>query len=100
MTVIVLLPDGPHRTKERLYTLFVGDESLDPKYAAAKQAAHDVFADINREDMDIVARLHRGCGSPAMPGAVFSPVFEKTSQAFQRMVAERLAGQAAPLVGA
>jgi hypothetical protein len=32
-----------------------------------------------------------------MPGAVFSPVFEKTSQTFQRMVAERLAGRAETL---
>ena len=87
----VLTPDGPHRTKERLYTFFVGEESRDPKYAGARAAMHKMVADINREDMDIVSRLHRGCASPAMTGAVFSPVFEKTSQAFQRMVAERLA---------
>ncbi|OAB57171.1 hypothetical protein AY599_25265 [Leptolyngbya valderiana BDU 20041] len=97
----VLTPDGPHRTKERLYVFFVGEESLEPRYAAAKLAMHKLFADINREDMDIVNRLHRGCSSPAMPGAVFSPVFEKTSQAFQRMVAERLAAPNEPLgVGA
>jgi choline monooxygenase len=97
MFAYVLTPDGPHRTKERLYFFFVGDESLDPRYAAAKAHLLTVFADINREDMDIVARLHRGCASPAMPGAVFSPVFEKTSQTFQRMVAERLAGRAETL---
>ncbi len=97
----VLTPDGPHRTKERLYVFFVGEESQDPRYAAAKAVMHKLFADINREDMGIVSRLQRGCASPAMPGAVFSPAFEKTSQAFQRMVAERLAAPSEPLsVGA
>ncbi len=93
----VLSPDGPHQTRERLYFFFVGEESRDPAYAEAKAAMLRVFADINREDMDIVHRLHRGCSSPAMPGAVFSPAFEKTSQAFQRMVAERLADAPQPL---
>ena len=87
----VLTPQGPNETKERLYFFSVGDESLERRYSKAKAEMHKVFADINREDMDIVSRLHRGCSSPAMTGAVFSPVFEKTSQAFQRMVAERLA---------
>jgi choline monooxygenase len=93
----VLTPDGPHRTKERLYFFFVGEESRDPRYDEAKRAMHDLFAGINREDMDIVARLHRGCSSPAMPGAVFSPVFEQTSLSFQRMVAEQLMDSSDPL---
>ncbi|WP_421710242.1 aromatic ring-hydroxylating oxygenase subunit alpha [Algihabitans sp.] len=87
----VLTPNGPNETRERLYLFSVGEESLAPRYAEARAAMHKIFADVNREDMDIVSRLHRGCASPAMTGAVFSPVFERTSQAFQRMVAERLA---------
>jgi choline monooxygenase len=90
MYAFVLTPDGPHSTKERLYMFFVGEESLEPAYTAARAFRTDTIAGINLEDMDIVSRLHRGCASPAMTGAVFSPVFEKTSQGFQRMVIERL----------
>ncbi len=90
MYAYVLTPDGPHSTKERLYMFFAGDAAMQPEYAAAREHRTEVIAGINVEDMDIVSRLHRGCASPAMGGAVFSPVFEKTSQLFQRMVIERL----------
>ncbi len=89
----VLTPDGPHRTRERLYVFFVGEAALAPELEAARRFRTETIAGINREDMDIVHRLHRGCASPAMTGAVFSPVFEKTSQAFQRMVIERLVSE-------
>jgi choline monooxygenase len=95
MYAYVLTPQGPHATKERLYMFFAGDEAMQPQYEAAREHRTDVIAGINLEDMDIVHRLHRGCASPAMQGAVFSPVFEKTSRLFQRMVIERLVAEPA-----
>ncbi|MEO7760448.1 MAG: aromatic ring-hydroxylating dioxygenase subunit alpha [Casimicrobiaceae bacterium] len=93
----ILQPLASDFTRERFEFFFVGDDSMQPRYAAARQDCIDRRHTINGEDISIVERMQVGRRSPAMTGGVFSPSLEDTTHSFQKTFAMRL--QAAGVVG-
>jgi phenylpropionate dioxygenase-like ring-hydroxylating dioxygenase large terminal subunit len=93
---IILLPDAPERTRERLEFFYVGDEALQEAYRPARNAGAEFIAGVNAEDVRIVETVQRGRGSPAFTGGRFAPAQETTSLQFQKMIAARIlsAGEA------
>lgn len=90
----IIQPVAVDRTVERFEFFFVGDAAMAPELEPARRQMIDLIDLVNGEDIDIVQRLHVGCGSPAMQGSVFSPVMEDTTHKFQKIVVERLLADA------
>jgi choline monooxygenase len=93
----ILQPVRHDLTRERFEFFFVGDEAMQPRFAAARQDCIDRRHTINSEDISIVERMQIGRQSPAMTGGVFSPALEDTTHSFQKTFVLRL--QAAGVVG-
>lgn len=70
--------------------MFVGDDAMAPRFAAAREDCVERRRVINGEDIGIVERLQVGRRSPTMTGGLFSPVYETTTHAFQRTFLDRL----------
>lgn len=88
---VILDPDGPHRTRERVIVMVNGaDAATDPALADARDILLQRIVDVNAEDIGIVESVHRGRSSPAFAGGQFSPVQEQTVRQFQRAYALRM----------
>jgi len=88
---IVLIPDGPTRTEERIQLLYVDatvaeDADMAPRVQAHARQWRQVF----EEDLGVVAGMQRGRLSPGFDGGVFSPVLETPTHAFHRWTAREL----------
>ena len=90
--VFTVEPDGPERTRETFHFYFVGEGATAPDYAEARDKAIALWVDTNREDIFVVEGMHKGRHSPGYRDARFSPHHETTTHAFQRRVANLLAG--------
>ena len=86
----ILQPIASDRTRERFEFFFVGDESMHPRYSAARADCIERRQVINGEDIAIVERLQIGRRSPAMTGGVFSAALENTTHNFQKTLLLRL----------
>ncbi|MBA3253720.1 MAG: aromatic ring-hydroxylating dioxygenase subunit alpha [Pseudomonadota bacterium] len=86
----ILQPVSSGHTLERFEFFYVGDEAMQPQYAAARQDCIDRRHVINGEDVAIVERLQIGRRSPAMMGGVFSAALEDTTHNFQKTFLMRL----------
>jgi len=86
----ILQPQSCDRTLERFEFFYVGDEAMQPRFAAARQDCIDRRHSINGEDIAIVERLQIGRRSPAMDGGVFSAALEDTTHHFQKTLLRRL----------
>ena len=92
----ILQPVASDRTRERFEFFYVGDEAMQPQYAAVRQDCIARRQVINGEDISIVERMQVGRQSPAMTGGIFSAALEDTTHNFQKILLQRL--QAAGVV--
>ena len=92
----ILQPLASDRTHERFEFFYVGDEAMQPRFAAARADCVERRRVINGEDIAIVERMQAGRHSPAMIGGIFSPALEDTTHHFQKTLLGRL--QAAGVV--
>ena len=86
----ILQPLAADHTCERFEFFYVGDEAMQPRFAAARDDCIDRRRVINGEDIAIVERMQVGRRSPAMRGGVFSAALEDTTHHFQRTLLMRL----------
>jgi choline monooxygenase len=89
---IILLPDAPGRTRERVEFFYVGEEALLDKHAEARHTGSQFIVNVNAEDVKIVESVQRGRHSRAFVGGQFAPAQETTSLQFQKMVVARMRG--------
>ncbi|MCR9255509.1 MAG: aromatic ring-hydroxylating dioxygenase subunit alpha [Alphaproteobacteria bacterium] len=90
---ILLIPQGPARTEERIQLFYVGDTvPEDPAMASVIDAHARQWRQVFEEDLGVVAGMQRGRTSPGFDGGVFSPVLETPTHAFHRWTAEQLNG--------
>jgi len=87
---IVILPESAERTRERIEFFFVGEESLDERFAAARHTSAEFIANVNTEDLGIIEAVQRGRHSRAFTGGQFSQAQEATSLQFQKIVAAQI----------
>jgi choline monooxygenase len=92
----ILQPMANDHTRERFEFFYVGDEAMQPRFAAAREDCIERRRVINGEDIAIVERMQVGRHSPAMTGGIFSPALEDTTHHFQKTLLGRL--QAAGVV--
>lgn len=65
-------PIAPEQTIEKLRLYYVGDESLDPKYDACREATLESWKVVFAEDVFAVETMQKGRHSPGFGGGVFS----------------------------
>jgi choline monooxygenase len=86
----ILQPQAFDHTLERFEFFYVGDQAMQPRFAAARQDCVERRHSINSEDIAIVERLQIGRRSPVMNGGVFSSALEDTTHNFQKTLIKRL----------
>ena len=85
------MPAGTGRTIEHLDIYYFADEAMGEGCAELREANTRQWRGIFEEDRFVVEGMQRGRASPAYKGGVLSPVLERTTHAFYRWVAKRLA---------
>jgi choline monooxygenase len=85
-----VLPLSPSITEEIFHFYFIGDEALQPQYAALRARVMSNLDSINAEDIGIVESMQAGRHSPGFEQAPFSPYQEATLHQFQLNIARML----------
>lgn len=81
---MVVHPQAPALTAERLHLYFVGDAAMNDDFAAARADIIERWRAINAEDIGITERLQAGRASPGFDGGRLSPVQDFASHHFMR----------------
>jgi len=88
--VMVLDPLASARTRERLRLYFVGEESLDSRYAPSRRAVYEAWRQVFMEDVAVVEGMQAGRASPGFDGGAFSPVMDGPTHYFHCWVAREM----------
>ena len=88
--VMIIEPMACDRSIEHLRLYYVGDEALDDKHAASRNATLESWRVVFGEDVDAVEGLQRGRSSPGYQGGVFSPVMDNPTHHFHQWVARKI----------
>jgi choline monooxygenase len=85
-----VIPLSPSVTEEVFHFYFIGDEALEPKYAALRERVISNLISINAEDIGVVESMQAGRHSPGFEKGPFSPYQEATIHQFQLKIAKML----------
>jgi len=84
---VLILPDGPAKTHERMEIFYFDDAARDANHAPSRRANRALWESVFSEDRDAVEAMQRGRHSPGFDGGVFSPVMDLPTHAFHKWVA-------------
>jgi len=88
---ILLMPESPETTTERLQFLYSSEEALTDAYAERRQSLHEAWNLVFSEDVSVVEGMQRGRASPGFTGGVFSPLMDIPTAHFHGWFGERFA---------
>ena len=86
---VIVLPDAPDRSRERLQISYVGAAATDDSYATCRAAVLKSWDTVFREDVFAVEGMQFGRQSTGFDGGVLTPVQDVATQHFHRWVAAR-----------
>ena len=87
---VLILPDGPARTKERFEIFYFDESARDLIYNASRNANRDMWQNVFAEDRSAVEGMQRGRYSPGFDGGRFSPVMDTPTHTFHKWIAGAL----------
>jgi choline monooxygenase len=87
---MIVEPKSSARSMEHLRLYYVGDEALDDRHAASRNATLESWRVVFAEDVDAVEGMQKGRRSPGYGGGVFSPVMDNPTHHFHQWVARKL----------
>ena len=88
---IVIEPIAPNRTREKLQLYYLSDGAQRDEYEPTRKSQLESWTKVFNEDVGVVEGMHRGRGSPAFNGGVFSPEMDKPTHFFHKWVARKMA---------
>lgn len=88
---LILEPQGPDRTIERLFLSYLGDSADDPAFAQARAANLRAWQQVFAEDVFAVEGMQAGRASPGFDGGAFTPIMDAPTLVFHRWALSRLA---------
>jgi choline monooxygenase len=88
--VTIVTPRSAGKTHQRWQFFYVGEESADARFKAARNGVMERITSYTLEDIDILERLQAGRKSERYDGGRFSPFHETTTHRFQKLVAKSL----------
>ncbi|MEO0368943.1 MAG: aromatic ring-hydroxylating dioxygenase subunit alpha [Pseudomonadota bacterium] len=86
---IILQPQAPGRTLEKLQISYVNKEATTSPYDECRAATMEAWKTVFEEDIFAVEGMQQGRQSPGFQGGVFSPVMDLPSHDFHKWVAGR-----------
>ena len=86
---ILLMPESPETTIERLQFLYSSEEALTDAYAERRQSLHEAWNLVFSEDVSVVEGMQRGRASPGFTGGVFSPLMDIPTAHFHGWFAKK-----------
>ncbi len=92
MFAMILDPVSPSRTLERTFLLTHPATVEGAGAGPALERLAGFWDEVNREDVDIVARVQRGVSTPGFPGGRMCYRFEEPLHRFQNMLIDRMVG--------
>jgi len=87
---MILLPQGPEHTTERLRLFYMPGVVGQASTAAARESVLKAWQVVFSEDIGVVEAMQRGRHSPGFDGGKFSPVMDPPTHAFHKWVAKQL----------
>ncbi len=84
---MILQPQGPDLTHERLELYYVSEEASDEQYEACKDAVLKSWVQVFAEDIIAVEGMQSARVSPGFTGGVFSPVMDHPTHHFHKWLA-------------
>lgn len=90
--VLLVSPEGPGSTIESAWWLGPPGSSGGAGRDEAWERIERFWTEVNREDIEIVERVHRGIASTPYPGGRLCYRFEEPLHRFQNIVADRMLG--------
>ena len=87
---MIIEPLSSGRSVEHLRLFYVGDEALDDRHAASRNATLESWRVVFSEDIDAVEGMQKGRASPGYQGGVFSPVMDNPTHHFHQWVARKV----------
>lgn len=89
---MLLIPQGPQRTLERVAIQFVGHAATDEASAETRRAVCAGWREVFEEDVAAVEGMQAGRRCGAFDGGVFTPVLDVATAHFHRWYAAQVAG--------
>ena len=86
---IILLPQGPDKTLEKLQICYVGEESRDDRYRQCREGVLETWKEVFVEDIWAVEGMQKGRASPGFDGGLFTPVMDLPTHHFHSWVARK-----------
>ena len=86
---MIVQPQAPAKTVEKLQLYYVGAQSLDASYEGCRSAVLKSWQQVFTEDIFAVEGMQNARCSPGFAGGVFSPVMDVPSHHFHQWVAQR-----------
>ena len=90
--VILLLPDGPARTLERVELYYAEDLSESHDFAKLKRQNRELWHGVLEEDLFVVEGMQKGRNGLYFDGGRFAPKMDGPTFVFHRWVVGQLAG--------
>ena len=87
---MILLPQGPEHTTERLRLFYMPGVVGQASTAAARESVLKAWQVVFSEYIGVVEAMQRGRHSPGFDGGKFSPVMDPPTHAFHKWVAKQL----------
>ena len=87
---ILLMPEAPNITRERLQFLYADHDALSHQHSARRKSLHEAWNLVFAEDVSVVEGMQRGRASPGFTGGVFSPLMDIPTAHFHQWFASRL----------
>jgi len=86
---ILLMPEAPDITRERLQFLYADNDALRDQHTARRKSLHEAWNLVFAEDVSVVEGMQRGRASPGFTGGVFSPLMDIPTAHFHSWFGER-----------
>ena len=86
---ILLVPQRPDRTLEKLQICYVGNESTGSAFRDCREAILSTWKSVFIEDVFAVEAMQQGRQSPAFQGGVFTPLMDASTHHFHTWVAKK-----------
>jgi choline monooxygenase len=86
---IILMPEAPDRTRERLQFMYAGNAAIGPETERRRQSLHEAWSVVFSEDVSVVEGMQKGRASPGFDGGVFSPLMDVPTHHFHHWFSQR-----------
>lgn len=90
IATFIVTPETPATSRERIDIYLIGDAAEGQQYTSQRQAVFDTWHDLNKEDLDVIARLQRGRLSPGYDGGRFSPYWDEAPLELSRQIVKAM----------